>query len=146
MGNLVEVAARAVVSPPEPQKLFERKAEFIARRPDLASNLKVVELAGAAHRYITEKMGVATLRPTTQHSNAFSIRSQAMNDDNAPSTQPRRSNDDSGNPAYKPSASAVTLSPDARDIAKACGMTEIEYARQVLRLRQAKRDGLIPDH
>jgi hypothetical protein len=41
------------------------------------------------------------------------------------------------------SKDAVHLSVDARDIARACGMSEVEYARQVLKLREMKKRGLI---
>jgi hypothetical protein len=53
--------------------------------------------------------------------------------------------DDDGRVTYVPGASAVTLSVDARDICRALGLSEIEYAKLLLRLRQAKRDGLIQE-
>ena len=46
---------------------------------------------------------------------------------------------------YTPSKDAVTLSPDARDIARASGMSEVEYARLVLELRRRKKAGLYQD-
>jgi hypothetical protein len=40
----------------------------------------------------------------------------------------------------RPLDNRVTLSPSEREIAKASGLTEVEYATQKLRLQQAKRD------
>ena len=40
-----------------------------------------------------------------------------------------------------PSASSVTLSLVQQEIVRACGMTNVDYARQLFRLNQARKDG-----
>jgi hypothetical protein len=45
--------------------------------------------------------------------------------------------------SYAPSLNSVTLSPEERQIAKASGLTEKEYAYQKLKMLRAKSDGSI---
>jgi phage I-like protein len=41
------------------------------------------------------------------------------------------------------SGSRVTLSPQQREAAKLAGITDVEYAKALIKIRQAQNDGLI---
>jgi hypothetical protein len=45
----------------------------------------------------------------------------------------------------EPTASSITLTPAQRDHAHAAGVSDVEYAKQLLKMQKAKRAGLIKD-
>ena len=59
----------------------------------------------------------------------------------SPSVSAPVSRDNISTSTGKPSSTRITLSPEQRQAAKDSGISEIEYAKQVLILQQAKREG-----
>ena len=162
------LASELKVDAPQPErpKLTERDHAFLGARPGIERNPEFMRVAGSLPGYGTDKFyrALEALFPIED----FRSKDQLPSTHNAaepapePEPKPQQARPERQGPVYsapvhrdgavnysgKPaplSPSSVRLSPDERQIARACGQSEVEYARHKLELQRRRAAGLLQE-
>jgi hypothetical protein len=142
---------------PQPPEFSQRDLEFLGSRPGINQNPQFVQMAASLpafgiqygtpefYRTLEAAFPIEDFRRVEKPKPEVEAPAYAEEQDDRPVTSAPISRSVPSGGRYRPSPSSYTLSPEEREIAKASGMSDIDYARGRLRLEDLKRRGLVQD-
>ena len=156
--ELINSHLRIEKEQPQPPEFSQRDLEFLGSRPGIEKDQRFVQMAASLpsfgihwntpdfYRTLEAAFPVEHYRrveqPKPEPDKAPAYAEEV--EDQPPVSAPISGEVPSGG-RYVPSASSYRLSPEEREIARASNMSEVDYARNRLRLEEMKRRGLVQD-
>jgi hypothetical protein len=151
---MIQAQMQRDTPPPEPPKFSERDLQFLGARPGIEKDQSFCAMAASLPRF-----GIHWDTPEFYRTlaAAFPLENYRRVEQPKPDDKPPAFAEDDDRPSVSApisrsvpsggrySPTSTTLSADERAVARAAGMSDVQYARQKLLLLQRKAAGLIQD-